>query len=76
MTSKTKKAEMSIIAGCFQGLTSLLLNFTHSAEEGEEGHLVAWSFTSSFICLSVLAVGVSVGGEIAFVLRCRWKAFF
>jgi len=34
MTSKTKKAEMSVIAGCFYGLTHLLTNFTHSVHEG------------------------------------------
>lgn len=34
MTSKTKKPELSIIAGCLLGLTCLLVQFTHSAEEG------------------------------------------
>ena len=34
MTSKTKKPELSIIAGCLQGLACLLVHFTHSAEEG------------------------------------------
>lgn len=35
MTSKTKKPDMSIIAGCFNGLNGLLVNFTQSAEEGD-----------------------------------------
>ena len=34
MTSKTKKPEMSVIAGCFCGLAQLLTNFTHSVQEG------------------------------------------
>jgi len=34
MTSKTKKPEMSVIAGCFYGLSHLLTNFTHSVQEG------------------------------------------
>ena len=34
MTSKTKKPEFSVIAGCLQGLNCLLVNFTQSAEEG------------------------------------------
>ncbi|KAK7506702.1 hypothetical protein BaRGS_00002177 [Batillaria attramentaria] len=33
MTSKTKKPEMPIIAGCLQGLTAFLVNFTQSADE-------------------------------------------
>jgi len=35
MTSKTKKADMNLIAGCFYGLCRLLVNFTQSAEEGK-----------------------------------------
>ena len=38
MTSKTKKAEMSVIAGCFYGLAQLLTNFTHSVQEGTRVH--------------------------------------
>ncbi|KAH9504422.1 hypothetical protein Btru_063566 [Bulinus truncatus] len=34
MTAKSKKPEMSIVAGSLEGLTCLLLNFTQSAEEG------------------------------------------
>ncbi|RUS72684.1 hypothetical protein EGW08_019554 [Elysia chlorotica] len=30
MTAKTKKAELPVIAGCLEGLTAFLLNFTHS----------------------------------------------
>ncbi|XP_076445486.1 DNA-dependent protein kinase catalytic subunit-like [Babylonia areolata] len=33
MTSKTKKPELPIIAGCLEGLTAFLINFTQSAEE-------------------------------------------
>ena len=35
MTAKTRKAEFSVIAGCFQGLTHLLATFSQSAEEGQ-----------------------------------------
>ena len=38
MTSKTKKPEMSVIAGCFYGLAQLLTNFTHSVQEGTHVH--------------------------------------
>ena len=34
MTSKTKKSEMTVIAGCFYGLAHLLTSFTHSVHEG------------------------------------------
>jgi hypothetical protein len=34
MTSKVKKPELSIIAGCLQGLTAYLFNFTQGADEG------------------------------------------
>ena len=34
MTSKIKKPEFPIIAGCLQGLTAFLVNFTQSADEG------------------------------------------
>ncbi|KAI0227633.1 DNA-dependent protein kinase catalytic subunit [Lamellibrachia satsuma] len=34
MTAKTKKPEFSVIAGCLQGLSCLLVHFTQSAEEG------------------------------------------
>ena len=34
MQAKTRKPELSIIAGCLQGLTGYLVNFTQSAEEG------------------------------------------
>jgi len=34
MTSKAKKPDMPIIAGCLRGLTSYLTNFTQSVEEG------------------------------------------
>ena len=34
MQAKTRKPELSIIAGCLQGLTGYLANFTQSAEEG------------------------------------------
>ncbi len=34
MTSKTKKPELPIIAGCLEGLTGYLVNFTQSVEEG------------------------------------------
>ncbi|XP_071796803.1 DNA-dependent protein kinase catalytic subunit-like [Asterias amurensis] len=33
MTSKTKKPEMSVIAGCLTGLSHFLVNFTQSVEE-------------------------------------------
>ncbi|BFZ03143.1 hypothetical protein BsWGS_06182 [Bradybaena similaris] len=36
MDSKAKKVEQSIIAGCLEGLTAFLLNFTQSAEEGSK----------------------------------------
>jgi len=36
MTSKTKKAELTIIAGCLEGLRACLVNFTQSADEGNE----------------------------------------
>lgn len=35
MTSKTKKVEMSIIAGSLEGLRACLINFTQSADEGD-----------------------------------------
>ncbi|GFO12449.1 DNA-dependent protein kinase catalytic subunit, partial [Plakobranchus ocellatus] len=34
MTAKTKKAELPVIAGCLEGLTSFMLNFTQSIQEG------------------------------------------
>ncbi|KAK3580733.1 hypothetical protein CHS0354_005741 [Potamilus streckersoni] len=36
MGSKTRKAELTIIAGCLDGLNSSLVNFTESAEEGSK----------------------------------------
>jgi len=36
MTSKTKKAELTIIAGCLEGLRACLIHFTQSADEGME----------------------------------------
>ncbi|XP_076075287.1 DNA-dependent protein kinase catalytic subunit-like [Mytilus galloprovincialis] len=36
MTSKTKKAELTIISGCLEGLRACLVNFTQSADEGSK----------------------------------------
>lgn len=36
MTSKTKKPEMAVISGCFQGLSCLMVNYTQSYNEGNE----------------------------------------
>jgi len=44
MTSKTKQPEMSIIAGCFYGLSHLLTNFTHSVQEGIFGVFHKFNF--------------------------------
>lgn len=64
MTSKSKKTELSLIAGCFRGLTHLLVNFTQSAEEGYHWliglslfeYFVAEAFNDSLfaVCLSVM----------------------
>lgn len=35
MTAKARKPELTVIAGCLEGLSSCLVNFTQSAEEGE-----------------------------------------
>ncbi|XP_055874578.1 DNA-dependent protein kinase catalytic subunit-like [Biomphalaria glabrata] len=36
LMSKTKEPEMSIVAGCLEGLSCFMLNFTQSAEEGSK----------------------------------------
>ncbi|GFR68847.1 DNA-dependent protein kinase catalytic subunit-like [Elysia marginata] len=36
MTAKTKKAELPVIAGCLEGLTAFMVNFTQSIQEGSK----------------------------------------
>ena len=51
MTSKTKKAELPVIAGCLQGLACLLVNFTQSAEEGTENDVENVSKLCCVVCI-------------------------
>lgn len=49
MTSKTKKPDMPVIAGCLRGLTSYLTNFTQSVEEGSRYAKDIYSYTRKAI---------------------------
>ena len=49
MTSKIKKPEFSVIAGCFRGLAHLLTHFTQSAEDGFLSSIIL-SFINSLKC--------------------------
>lgn len=37
MTSTTNKPKLIVVAGCFRGITSLMVNFTNATEEGQPG---------------------------------------
>ncbi|XP_064600499.1 DNA-dependent protein kinase catalytic subunit-like [Liolophura sinensis] len=49
MTTKARKAELTVIAGCLEGLASCLVNFTQSAEEGAKHAYEIFRFSRSAI---------------------------
>ncbi|XP_048248370.1 DNA-dependent protein kinase catalytic subunit-like [Haliotis rufescens] len=44
MESKTRKPELTVIAGCLEGLTAYLVNFTQSAEEGSKNSYAIFKY--------------------------------